>query len=175
MRLSMAAKPLALVEPRGKSSTARRWFSNWLVIAPSIVQCPNCGPAEPFRWRAGGLGFEKFNSQYSHIVERHQDFAWRAFGLALKRRVEGRRWSEREPQNAAVVAILDKWVEGNVAVARAHRQDGEFAREGNKSLQDKRRRISKRLRSHSNLRIGERISAISPFTRCTSAEVRRSH
>ncbi len=32
------------VEPRGRSSTARRWFSNCEVTAPSIVQCPElCG------------------------------------------------------------------------------------------------------------------------------------
>ena len=30
--------------PSGRSSTARRWFSNWLVRAPSMLQCPElCG------------------------------------------------------------------------------------------------------------------------------------
>ena len=27
-------------EPSGRSNTARRWFSNWLVTAPSMLQCP---------------------------------------------------------------------------------------------------------------------------------------
>src|SRR5882762_677723 len=40
IRLSMAQWPAAAVEPRGKLRTARRWFSNWLVTAPSIVQWP---------------------------------------------------------------------------------------------------------------------------------------
>ena len=32
------------VAPRGRSSTPRRWFSNWEVTDPSIVQCPElCG------------------------------------------------------------------------------------------------------------------------------------
>ena len=32
--------PPRAVEPSGQPRTARRWFSNWLVSAPSIVQCP---------------------------------------------------------------------------------------------------------------------------------------
>ena len=39
------------------------------------------------------------------------------------------------------MAILDQRVEGDVAVARAHRENGEFAGEGNESLQDERRSI----------------------------------
>ena len=36
----MTASPSASVEPSGRPRTARTWFSNWLVTAPSIVQWP---------------------------------------------------------------------------------------------------------------------------------------
>ena len=39
-RFSIAACPRARVSPSGQPSMARRWFSNWLVSAPSIVQWP---------------------------------------------------------------------------------------------------------------------------------------
>ena len=40
MQFTIALGPRAAVEPSGQPSTARTWFSNWLVSAPSIVQCP---------------------------------------------------------------------------------------------------------------------------------------
>ena len=40
IRFTMALEPRASVEPSGSPVTARRWFSNWLVSAPSIVQWP---------------------------------------------------------------------------------------------------------------------------------------
>src|SRR6266436_2210343 len=40
MRLSMAQWPAGPVEPSGRPRTARRWFSNWLVTAPSMLQWP---------------------------------------------------------------------------------------------------------------------------------------
>ena len=36
----MTDSPSASVEPSGSPRTARTWFSNWLVTAPSIVQWP---------------------------------------------------------------------------------------------------------------------------------------
>ena len=41
-----------LVEPSGSPATARTWFSNWLVAAPSIVQWPELWTAGPSRWPA---------------------------------------------------------------------------------------------------------------------------
>jgi hypothetical protein len=38
MQLTIALCPRAAVLPSGQPSTARTWFSNWLVTAPSIVQ-----------------------------------------------------------------------------------------------------------------------------------------
>lgn len=40
MKLSIALSPTLAVEPSGRPATARRWFSNWLHSAPSMVQCP---------------------------------------------------------------------------------------------------------------------------------------
>ncbi len=39
-RFSIAEQPIARAGPSGQPAIARRWFSNWLVAAPSIVQCP---------------------------------------------------------------------------------------------------------------------------------------
>ena len=38
MQLTIALTPTAAVEPSGQPRIARRWFSNWLVTAPSMVQ-----------------------------------------------------------------------------------------------------------------------------------------
>ncbi len=46
----MRAVPRAAVEPSGRPSTARMWFSNWLVSAPSIVQWPEL-------WTRGASSF----------------------------------------------------------------------------------------------------------------------
>src|SRR5262249_48004505 len=40
IRLTIAEHATASVGPIGQPTTARRWFSNWLVRAPSIVQWP---------------------------------------------------------------------------------------------------------------------------------------
>ncbi len=50
MKLYIAEWPTASQRPSGSPHTARRWFSNWLVIAPSIVQCPEL-------WTRGAISF----------------------------------------------------------------------------------------------------------------------
>jgi len=40
MQFTIAEQPRGAVDPSGQPSTARRWFSNWLVRAPSCVQWP---------------------------------------------------------------------------------------------------------------------------------------
>src|SRR5260221_1982433 len=47
IRFSIAENPRARVTPSGRPETARRWFSNWLVTAPSMVQWPEL-------WTRGG-------------------------------------------------------------------------------------------------------------------------
>ncbi len=40
MTLTMTAWPRGAALPSGSPATARTWFSNWLVSAPSMVQWP---------------------------------------------------------------------------------------------------------------------------------------
>ena len=40
MKLTIAHGRAARVSPSGSPAIARTWFSNWLVTAPSMVQCP---------------------------------------------------------------------------------------------------------------------------------------
>ena len=50
MKLYIAEWPTASQRPSGSPQTARRWFSNWLVSAASMVQCPEL-------WTRGAISF----------------------------------------------------------------------------------------------------------------------
>ena len=70
MRLIIADWPTAAVGPSGSPATARRWFSNWLVTAPSMVQCPEL-------WTRGAISFasnsppvlEQLDRQHADVIE----------------------------------------------------------------------------------------------------------
>jgi len=78
------------VEPRGKPRTARRWFSNWLVTAPSIVQCRNCGRAGPFVGKQLAAVFEKFDGEHADVLQGFENAAGGVFRGALDGGLEAR-------------------------------------------------------------------------------------
>ena len=84
---SRSSAPRALVSPSGRSSTARRCCSNWLVTAPSMVQWPElCG---------------RIASSLTHDVGRRPRTARpRARRSRRGRRRSGRRRRPRAPRSA---------------------------------------------------------------------------
>ena len=71
------------VEPSGRPRIARRWFSNWLVSEPSIVQCP-------VLWTRGANSFasscaadvEELERQDADVAERVEETRAVLLGLA---------------------------------------------------------------------------------------------
>ena len=63
----MALSPTAAAEPSGSPQTARRWFSNWLRLAPSIVQC--AGVVDP----RGHLVAEQRVARLEQLDRQHAD------------------------------------------------------------------------------------------------------
>ncbi len=69
-KLIMAVWPRARVLPSGRPQIARRWFSNWLVTQPSMVQWPEL-------WTRGAISLainrpfddEKFDREHADVVE----------------------------------------------------------------------------------------------------------
>ena len=74
-----ARRRRASVEPSGQPRIARRWFSNWLVTAPSIVQCPEL-------WTRGAISFaseraadlEQLDREHADVVEVLEQRSWRS-------------------------------------------------------------------------------------------------
>src|ERR1700730_6535025 len=75
------------------------------------------------------LIFEKLDSQNASVVELGKNAASDIFRFPLKSRGQQWSWCDRKPQNAAVMAILHQRVKDDVAVARAHTEDGKFTGE----------------------------------------------
>src|SRR5216683_2212283 len=119
----MAQWPAGPVEPSGSPRTARRWFSNWLVTAPSMVQWPEL-------WTRGAISLARSSPWCS------KNSVGCFFRGALDGRFEARGGCERQPEDAAAVVVFDKRVNGSFAIARADREDGKFAGEGHKTLED---------------------------------------
>ena len=76
--------------PSGRSSTARRWFSNWLVTAPSWVQWPVlCGRiASSLTSTRPSRGLEQLDREHAGDAELARDRHRDLLGLDGERRVE---------------------------------------------------------------------------------------
>ena len=67
------------VEPRGSPSTARMWFSNWLVSAPSIVQWPELWTRGANSLASTPVGrLEELEAEHADVAERVGDRAARS-------------------------------------------------------------------------------------------------
>ena len=83
IRFTIAAPPRSVGRPSGSPRIARRWFSNWLVAAPSIVQCPEL-------WTRGAISFasswpsdvEELEREHADVVERVEQPRGVVLGLA---------------------------------------------------------------------------------------------
>ena len=116
MRFTITAAPSASVEPSGRPSTARRWFSNWLVSAPSIVQWPVlCTRGANSFASSLPLDLEQLDREHADVAERVEEPRRDLLGLALRRVA---RRSARDAQDPVAVHVLDERLEARLAVAR---------------------------------------------------------
>ena len=123
----------ASVEPSGSPRTARRWFSNWLVAAPSIDQWRRRGRAARTRSRAGGRRRRRARARARRRTRERRA----APGVLLCLRLRGVRGRcTRRPQDPALVDVLDERVEARVAVDRTDGDQRQLAVERDTFLED---------------------------------------
>ena len=136
----MALTPLAAGVAQGRPATARRWFSNWLVAAPSIVQCPEL-------WTRGAISLakkpiadlEQLDGEHAHVAERLQHPPGVILGSRLQGRRDALRGREAPPEDSARVEVLDQGIAGDRAVLSPDGEDRELAVEAHEALEDERR------------------------------------
>src|SRR5580692_11179608 len=108
-KLIMAACPRARVLPRGRPQIARRWFSNWLVMQPSIVQWPEL-------WTRGAISLAISRPLTTKNSIASTPVYSSAVGVG------------RDPvsQNAAAVGVRRQRVINDAALGRSGCDDGQF-------------------------------------------------
>jgi len=132
MRLSMAQWPAGPVEPSGRPRTARRWFSNWLVTAPSMVQWP-----EIVKRGANSLArssprcSKKFDGEDADVFEGFENAMGSTFRGALNGGFERGR-AQQTGGGCRCDGDFPRAVDGGFSVAGAHCENGEFAGERTK-------------------------------------------
>ena len=118
-------------------STARRWFSNWLVSAPSIVQCPLlCTRGAISFGEQAAVEVEQLDAADTDVVERVEQRHDARLGRGLQRAVvpAGRR--ARDAQDAVAVLVLDDGPAPDLAVAAAHADDRQLTVERDERFED---------------------------------------
>ena len=81
----MTASPSASVAPSGRPRTARTWFSNWLVTAPSIVQWPGVVDARRELVREElPVDVEELDGEHADVAERVEERARDLLRLVLR-------------------------------------------------------------------------------------------
>ena len=139
MQFTIALGPRAAVEPSGRPRIARRWFSNWLVSAPSIVQCPELCTRGAISFATTSPPTSNSSTQHdADVVELVEQGADRGLGARLERSVEIGRGRERQPEDAVAVMVLDRGPARDFAVAAAHREDRQLAVERDEPFEDAR-------------------------------------
>jgi len=127
-------------EPRGAERETENGAKMVLKLAgDGAFDGPMAGIVDPRGHFVGeelALMLEKFDSQDADVFQRLEDAVGDVFGGALDRGLEAGGGRDGKAEDAAAVVIFDERVNGGFAIARTDREDGEFAREGNKTLED---------------------------------------
>ena len=117
------------VAPSGKPRIARRWFSNWLVSAPSIVQCPelctrgaiSLASSPPSALRTARSRARRRNPSAPAIARAYASAgAWSSRGESGAGAYDTRRIPSRW-------MVLDERIAAQLAVAAARRQHRQLA------------------------------------------------
>src|ERR1700682_159786 len=82
------------------------------------------------------LVFEKFDGEHADILQGFENAAGGGFRDGRNGGLEARGGGEREAEDAVAVVVFHERVNGGFAIARADRKDGEFASEGDETLED---------------------------------------
>ena len=115
------------------------WFSNWLVSAPSIVQCPELCTRGAISFASEfAADVEQLDAAHADVVEVVEQRPDRRLGARLECVVEAGRGREREPEDAVAVMVLDRGPARDLAVAAAHGDDRELPVEGDEAFEDAR-------------------------------------
>ena len=123
MQLSITHGPRAAVEPSGQPSTARRWFSNWLVSAPSIVQWPElCTRGANSLASELAVDVEELDREHADVVELVEQAVRELFGARLQPVVEPRRRARGVTRRMpSLVHVLDDRPARDLTVEAADR------------------------------------------------------
>ncbi len=139
MQLTIADTPRAPAPPNGQPSTARRCCSNWLVCAPSIVQCPELctrgaisfASSVPSLSNSSIASTPTYSSSSQHA--RHDRLAR---SLHVGREPARRRVAHA--QDPVLVLVLDEGIAEDRPVDAASTQHRQLARERHECLRDER-------------------------------------
>src|SRR5580704_17042653 len=93
------------------------------------------------------IALEEFNGQHTYIVQRFEHLARRILGSLLYFRTDAWGRSQRQPQNAVAVMILDQRIEGRLTPLASDGDHGKLTRERNKTLHRERQLRQSVLRS----------------------------
>ena len=109
MQLTIALAPTRARSIRAASPrTARRWFSNWLVSAPSIVQCPLLCTRGAISFASSrAVEVEQLDAADADVVERVEQRHDAGFRRGLQRAVVPARRRAGDAQDAVAVLVLD--------------------------------------------------------------------
>src|SRR6267143_2890218 len=82
------------------------------------------------------LMLEKFDSEDADVFQGFENALGDVFSSALDRGIKAGSRGEGKPEDATAVVVFNERVNGGFTIARADREDGEFAGEGDETLQD---------------------------------------
>ena len=137
MQFTIAATPRASVEPSGSPSTARTWFSNWLVTAPSIVQCPELCTRGAISFASSAPPTSNSSTARTPTWSSSSSSAVAiASASRLQRGVDDGRRRAGEVQDAVAVLVLDDGPARDRAVEPTYRDDRQLAVERHERLDD---------------------------------------
>src|SRR5712691_5712125 len=84
------------------------------------------------------LMFKELEGEDADVLQGFKDAVGGSFGRALNVGLKARGGGQRQPEDTAAMMVFNKGVDGGFAVAGADREDGEFASEGDETLEDER-------------------------------------
>ena len=135
----MAECPRARVLPSGSPAMARTWFSNWLVSAPSMVQCPElCTRGAISLAISRAADHEEFDGEHADVIEMFEQPPRGALRLARERRAA--KWRARQSEDAFTVHVEIERIKRDPSVEPAHRDHRHFLLEGHQVFVQQRRR-----------------------------------
>ena len=118
---------------------ARRWFSNWLVVG--ALDRPVARVVHAWRdlvRQELAADVEELHREHADVVEVVDQASGELLTVRLERGVEAGGRGPAQPEDPALVVVLDEWPTGDLAVETADGEHRQLAVEGHQRLEEQR-------------------------------------